>query len=267
MAGDQSTFHVIQGGALLRSWTLGTGTSQYQYPIAVIYTVRTMGSNEGDIGAEYDLDGVDLGARYVHPPGPIRCWDGTTDGTHNYAIDTGGGVYRFDRDWSNPQLLFDAGSIGALTYDPTDDTLWVSQFSSTTIKNYTMAGGEIRRFDAGHEQNMALALDHADGTLWLHDRTARGTYEQWTKEGVRLTRFGIRGMEGENALAGEFAFVPCDPCDMNCDGQVNALDIEDFLDLLFAAGVPCNGCTGDVNRDGRIDAGDIEPFLICLFGP
>ena len=84
---------------------------------------------------------------------------------------------------------------------------------------------------------------------------------------MRLNRIGIRGMEGENALAGEFAFVLCDACDMNCDGQVDALDIEPFLRLLFAGDLPCNSCTGDVNGDGRINAEDIEQFLVCLFGP
>ena len=59
----------------------------------------------------------------------------------------------------------------------------------------------------------------------------------------------------------------CDACDMNCDGDVNALDIEPFLDLLFGGGRPCETCTGDVNGDGSIDALDIEPFLDCLFSP
>jgi hypothetical protein len=58
----------------------------------------------------------------------------------------------------------------------------------------------------------------------------------------------------------------CDPCDMNCDGAVNAFDIEPFLDLLFGPDKPCGRCTGDVNGDGSIDAFDIEPFLECLFG-
>ncbi len=58
----------------------------------------------------------------------------------------------------------------------------------------------------------------------------------------------------------------CDPCDMNCDGDVNALDIEPFLELLFGPNPdPCDTCTGDVNGDGNIDALDIEPFLNCLF--
>ena len=58
---------------------------------------------------------------------------------------------------------------------------------------------------------------------------------------------------------------PCEPCDMNCDGDINAFDIEPFLDLLFGPGKPCDTCTGDVNGDGVIDAFDIEPFLNCLF--
>ncbi len=59
--------------------------------------------------------------------------------------------------------------------------------------------------------------------------------------------------------------VVCDPCDMNCDGDINAFDIEPFLDLLFDPNAtPCNTCTGDTNGDGSIDAFDIEPFLDCL---
>ncbi len=57
----------------------------------------------------------------------------------------------------------------------------------------------------------------------------------------------------------------CDPCDMNCDGDVNVFDIEPFLDLLFGPGQPCDTCTGDMDGNGVIDAFDIEPFLNCLF--
>ena len=57
----------------------------------------------------------------------------------------------------------------------------------------------------------------------------------------------------------------CDPCDMDCDGDVDAFDIEPFLALLFNGGVPCDTCTGDTDGDGDIDAFDIEPFLSCLF--
>src|SRR5687767_10440186 len=40
MAGDQSRFHVIRGGVLLRSWPTPSGTAQYQYPVVVVNTIR-----------------------------------------------------------------------------------------------------------------------------------------------------------------------------------------------------------------------------------
>ena len=80
---------------------------------------------------------------------------------------------------------------------------------------------------------------------------------------------GVPGGPGGPAIVdmGAYEFQGrCDPCDTNCDGDINALDIEPFLDLLFDPNAtPCNSCTGDVNGDGNVDALDIEPFLNCLF--
>jgi hypothetical protein len=73
------------------------------------------------------------------------------------------------------------------------------------------------------------------------------------------------GMVFSIGVDGLLAFDSCDPCDMNCDGRVNAFDIETFLGLLFDGELPCGSCTGDVNGDGEVDAFDIEPFLACLF--
>ena len=56
-----------------------------------------------------------------------------------------------------------------------------------------------------------------------------------------------------------------DPCDMNCDGTIDASDIEPFIDILFGGATPCDTCTGDTNGDERVDAGDIEGFINCLF--
>ncbi|MCH7872393.1 MAG: hypothetical protein IID33_11900 [Planctomycetes bacterium] len=77
---------------------------------------------------------------------------------------------------------------------------------------------------------------------------------------------GVPGGAGGDAIVDMGAYeFPCDPCDMNCDGTVDALDIEFFIDILFNGATPCNSCTGDTNGDGRIDAGDIEGFINCLF--
>ena len=81
-----------------------------------------------------------------------------------------------------------------------------------------------------------------------------------------MTQSPLPANHHNSILPGAYEF-PCDPCDMNCDGDINALDIEDFIDLLFNGAEPCNTCTGDTNADGNIDALDIEPFLHCLFGP
>jgi sugar lactone lactonase YvrE len=58
----------------------------------------------------------------------------------------------------------------------------------------------------------------------------------------------------------------CDPCDVNCDGVVDAFDIEPFIGLLTGGGSPCAPCAGDANGDGTVDAFDIEPFIDCLSG-
>lgn len=57
----------------------------------------------------------------------------------------------------------------------------------------------------------------------------------------------------------------CEPCDANCDGTIDAQDIEAFVELLMHPGVPaCSFCAGDVNGDGSVDGFDIEPFVKCL---
>jgi hypothetical protein len=61
--------------------------------------------------------------------------------------------------------------------------------------------------------------------------------------------------------------VDCDACDANCDGAVDAFDVEPFIALLLGGGQPCSPCAGDINGDGTIDAFDIEPFVQCLTGP
>lgn len=237
MTGDQATFHVVQNGVLVRSWGIAAGTDDYQYPIAVAGTVRAMGADTADIGAEYDLNGNDLGTRFVQPGSPVgRCWDGTTDGLNNYAIDTGGMVWRFDHAWANPAALFDAGGIGSVTYDPVNQTLWVGQFGTSTITEYSLGGTVVSSFTTGHTKNMALALDHADGTLWLHDRNAQGTFEQWTRSGTMLQRIAVAGMSGENVLGGEMQYLGSASCTFRNGSGVNPPDYSCVTPPILGSG-------------------------------
>ena len=62
-----------------------------------------------------------------------------------------------------------------------------------------------------------------------------------------------------------------EPADVNCDGDINAFDIEPFLVALFdpdqySKQYPnCRIALADINSDGTINAFDIEPFLGLLF--
>jgi hypothetical protein len=67
--------------------------------------------------------------------------------------------------------------------------------------------------------------------------------------------------------SGDCNSSPCDPCDANCDGEINTLDIEPFINVLLGGGGGCDTCTGDINGDGSINTLDIEPFIDCLLNP
>ena len=59
--------------------------------------------------------------------------------------------------------------------------------------------------------------------------------------------------------------------DVNCDGAIDAFDIEPFLLVLFdpegyrLAHPTCDALLADIDQNGRVDAFDIEPFIDLLF--
>jgi len=63
------------------------------------------------------------------------------------------------------------------------------------------------------------------------------------------------------------------PGDLNCDGAVDAFDIEPFALAVFDPQTygnqypNCDINSADINGDGSVDAFDIEPFIELLFGP
>jgi hypothetical protein len=77
-------------------------------------------------------------------------------------------VYRHNDDWSNPVQLFDAGNgtVG-ITYDPNNNSLWISNLLTGVIQNYSFAGDLLSSFPTGVLSGRGLAMDYADDTLWL----------------------------------------------------------------------------------------------------
>jgi hypothetical protein len=73
-------------------------------------------------------------------------------------------------------------------------------------------------------------------------------------------------------MEGQVAVWPLWYADMNCDGLVNAFDIDPFvLALTDPAGYTnlypnCTINVADCNRDGSVNAFDIDPFVAALTG-
>lgn len=189
--------------------------------IAVGATVRTLGYCGNDPGCvngkEYTLGGVPTGSTYGMFPGCCGN-DGTTDGTHNYSVNYtvgGPGVTQFTSTWTSPVALgFATGGQLGITYDPTDNTLWTSCYlCNLGIQHWSLGGAPLGGFAAptadsasGADHRFALALDHADNTLWSYNSLSN-TMEHWTKTGVHLgDDFIFTG--SELAHGAEFALVP-----------------------------------------------------------
>lgn len=162
-------------------------TPQGQSPIAVNSTVRTLGFGAGNnyVGAEYTLAGVPTGSTYAFPAalGSEEVDDGTTDGSFNYTWGVTSGIaYQLNLDWTNPVPLFTLGNAAGgrlgITYDASNNSLWIAGFTGTVgtlISDYSLSGTLLSSFNIGHSFSGALALDPADGTLWLSNLISGGT--------------------------------------------------------------------------------------------
>jgi len=271
----------------LNTWT-GVG---FDYPIAVDSTIRTTGGVEGSAGGEYDLAGNFLGSTYTRgADGFSATIDGTTDGTYNYtASHTTGDVIRFDSAWSNPVILFNTGRIGdtgGITYDPTDDTLWITGFGTDVVEHYAMDGTWLSSFATGLGSGPigVLALDHADGTLWLNLQGGnQHTFHQFSKAGVFLSSETYVTLSGHNILGGEFQYQDaggpigtnyCGPANLNSSGQsavitaFGSTTASDNLLALTASLLPQNVLGYFLNSDvqGFVPSPGGSQGNLCLGG-
>jgi hypothetical protein len=207
-----SRIYVVNNGVVVNSAAMAYGTGEMA--IAVDNDVRTMGIVTGDAGGQYTLGLTPTGTPYANPGTgllPNQTDDGTTDGTSNYSINYAtGDVLRFNRDWTGPSVLFNLVThndwIG-ITYDPTNNSLWVAEYGvGSTVANYTLGGTLLTSFTTGVTQgNLALALDHADNTLWLTGPQFSGTFLQFSKAGILLDTVTVPSLGGLNITGGEFA--------------------------------------------------------------
>jgi hypothetical protein len=181
----------IQGTNVLFNVAQSPATMD-QSALAVNGTIRTIAQNTGSLGSEYTLTGTPTGNTYPFPAvlGSDTVFDGTTDGSFNYAWDVDSGVaYKFNLDWSGGTALFTLGTANGdragITYDASNNSLWIAGTVgpvANLISDYSMNGTLLSSFTISDSNGGLLALDPLDGTLWLSNRGGSSlTLEQYTR--------------------------------------------------------------------------------------
>jgi hypothetical protein len=173
--------------------------------------VRTMGYSSGFSGSRFSLAGGPLsGGPYSNSITGSQLHDGTSDGLNNFSVNyTTGDVLEFDRNWASPTVLFNATSTlpgaGYITMNGSDGSFWLSQWGGPDrVEHRTNGGVLLSSFNSGIFGSAGLALDPADGTLWMSNGS--NTLYQFNQSGnlLQSQAYSLTG-----SLYGmEFATVP-----------------------------------------------------------
>lgn len=194
--GNVTGLDIVQGAGVTSVAT----AYQLGIDIAVYGDVRTMGYSTNDQGTRYDLAANPLvGGPYTNTIPNSQLHDGTSDGNFNYSVDyTTGDVLQFDRNWANPVALFNASAnvpgAGWITINVNDGSFWISQWGGPdVVGHYTHTGTFLGSFNSGIFGSVGLALDPADGTLWMGN--ANFVLHQYSQAGafLQMTPYTLQG--------------------------------------------------------------------------
>lgn len=161
--------------------------------------------------------------------------------------------------------------------------------------DYTQGTGgtlviEVGGLDAGtqHDQLVVAGTANLGGTLEVRQYdnfvpmigdsitvlTATSVVNEF--DSIVLTGFpaNLDVMPTYNPTSVLLTFVPgtASPADMNCDGNVDGLDVQPFLLAVldsagYASAYPaCDIDNGDLDESGVVDAGDVSAFVAVLIG-
>jgi hypothetical protein len=105
----------------------------------------------------------------------------------------------------------------------------------------------------------------ADGSIvaWGHNEYGQRSVPPPNVDFVGLAAGDLHGVGLRDSATG----------DLNCDGVLDAFDIEPFILALFACEQyqvqypECDCMLADVNGSGQVNAFDVEPFIDLLVGP
>jgi hypothetical protein len=206
-----SSLDAIRGNTYVQNPSI---FQQQEGPIAVfnnLGVLRTAGYQYTNSGGEY----APVPSLTVSPTGPIytNTWqndlyyDSTTNGTSNFLVGLlNGNVLATSTTFGGtPTILFNTHETEDLgiTYDATNNSLWIQNNQTGRITDYTLTGQVITSFAAtpGTNGATALAMD-VDHTLW-YDLYGAGTIEHYSTTGTFLGSAHYAGLG--YAFGGEIA--------------------------------------------------------------
>ena len=162
-------------------------------------------------------------------------------------------------------ILFDGGCIGNNCYPGAIQSVeqWADYDGCSLVANRSAPPIDLVADIPGDETTV---------TRYRSDCLPGGSGELWTMVGGGHVPVLS---ESFSRLVVEYLLAHPKPSsvlgDLNCDGRIDALDIEPFILALFDPDEypiqfpVCDINLADINGDGSIDALDIEPFLGLLF--
>jgi hypothetical protein len=232
VSGAPGAIYVVQSSTVIDSFPIVYGQNSSsgcndqvlcEGNLAVTNVISTTGFGNGGGGTgnagQYTLGGAATGVSWIDTPPPpgqseVSFYDGTSDGTHNYTVeyDFGSGndyVIETNLNWQNPIPVFSLGKSNGgwlgITFDPANDSLWLSGFGfSDTIADYSLSGVLLSSFTTDVLAMSALAYDPADGTLWFNQALSSTLY-QYSTDGQRLQSGTPIGLPEGFYSAGEFS--------------------------------------------------------------
>jgi hypothetical protein len=144
-----------------------------------------------------------------------------------------------------------------------------------------ISGGLIDGIELDYDGNPNVAYST---TTW---NDPNHSYRSWGNDGttynttMRITNNGMVGTTIAQAIYDtvpsegghlpvflDLELIPCDPCDVDCSGDVDDADIEAFVGLLLDPGQSrCSSCAGDTDDlDPALNGDDIQLFVECFTG-
>jgi hypothetical protein len=149
--------------------------------------VQTLAGNPPWIGgAAFALDGTPVPGPRAASDGLCCFSDGTTDGEFNYAVRQDSTMlapigsrplarrelYRFSRDWSDPQPMFrvtQSGAYAGVTFSARSGTFWMTRNEAgvAVIEQWSRDGRIVSAPLQVDPPLAGIAADPRDGTLWV----------------------------------------------------------------------------------------------------